>query len=129
MNNMKENKKAKCCLEYSTTRSLLTCLSSIIMFFLFSTVHISAETYVHSKRLTINNTSESLIEIFNEIESNSEFHFFYDNDENEVSQKTSFSVYNSTIKGILDIMFKDSEIKFEANNRSIILPNKIHFKY
>ena len=97
MNYMKKFKRTKYWFRRLIFSKLLTCLSSIIILFLLSAVQLSAESYVQSKKLTISKTSQSLMKIFNEIEENSEFHFFYDNDEIDVTRKVSISVYNSTI--------------------------------
>lgn len=96
----------------------------ICLVFTFSFSQLNAGNYVHSRKLTINKTNTTLATLFKEIERNSEFHFFYDENEIDDSQNTSVSVNNLDIEEVLSLMFKDLDIIYETINRSIILKKK-----
>ena len=96
----------------------------ICLVFTFSFSQLNAGNNVHSRKLTINKTNASLATLFKEIERNSEFHFFYDENEIDDSQNTSVLVNNLDIEEVLSLMFKDLDIIYETINRSIILKKK-----
>lgn len=118
---MKKNSKNKQRLKVKSLDRLLCCVSLVVILLMLPTIQLFAESYVQSKKMTIKITNKPLIALFNEIENNSEFHFFYDTNEVDVSRKVSLSVNNSTIDKILDIVFKDSGIEYETRDPYIIL--------
>jgi TonB-linked SusC/RagA family outer membrane protein len=97
----------------------ITCL--LLMVFL---VQVSASTYSQSAKLTLNLKNVALSELFSEIEKTTEFRFFYDNGELDLSKKMTLNVEDSKIEEVLDNLFKGSEISYEILDRYIIIKTK-----
>ncbi|MGV8091421.1 MAG: SusC/RagA family TonB-linked outer membrane protein [Mangrovibacterium sp.] len=97
----------------------VTCL--LIMLAL---VQVSASTYSQSIKLKINLKNVTLSEVFHEIERRSDFRFFYDNNELDLSKRMNLNTENSNIEEILEDLFQDSDISYEIIDHYIIIRNK-----
>ncbi len=114
-------KKNRC---FSTSPVRYKFIRNLLLFcFLttFSITQLYAKDYAQSKKISINVNDATFASIFKEIEEKSEFYFFYDDNEIDVSRKVSLSINKSDIHEILNILFDGSEIKYETEDRSIIL--------
>ncbi len=96
----------------------LTCLLIVIAF-----VQVSASTYAQSTKLTLNLKNARLAELIEEIENTSEFRFFYDSNEIDLSRNISIKQTESTIVDILTTVFDGTEYTFELIDRHIIVKN------
>ncbi|WP_319501439.1 TonB-dependent receptor [uncultured Draconibacterium sp.] len=94
----------------------ITCLLVVIAF-----VQVSASTYAQSTKLTLEMKNARLAELFEQIEKTSEFRFFYDSDEIDLSKKVSISQTNSNIVDILSEVFTGTEYTYELMDRHIIV--------
>lgn len=121
---MKKNNQMKSEDKVRSLSKKIQSVSLIFILLMFSSGHLFAESYVQSKKLSIDITDTPLLSLFTEIENKSEFHFFYDNSDVDTSRKVSLTVTNSHIDEILDILFKESDIKYETNDCNIILSKK-----
>ena len=97
----------------------ITCL--LLMVFL---VQVSASTYSQSAKLTLNLKNVTLSELFSEIEKTTEFRFFYDNSELDLSKRKTLYVEDSKVEEVLNNLFNDSEISYEILDRYIIIKTK-----
>ena len=97
----------------------ITCL--LLMVFL---VQVSASTYSQSAKLTLNLKNVTLSELFSEIEKTTEFRFFYDNSELDLSKRKTLNVEDSKVEEVLNNLFNDSEISYEILDRYIIIKTK-----
>ena len=107
---MKKNNQMKNGDKVRRLNQQLRSVSLVFILLMFSITQLSAESYVQSKKLSIDITDAPLLSLFTEIENKSEFHFFYDNSDVDTSRKVSLTVRNSDIENILDIVFKESDI-------------------
>ena len=90
---------------------------------------LSAANNVKSDKISISVNNATFASVFKEIEEKSGFHFFYDDNEIDVSRKVSLSIKKSDIHEVLNKLFEGSEIKYETEDRSIILSKqKIEFE-
>ena len=94
----------------------ITCLLVMVAF-----VQVSASTYAQSTKLTLDMKNARLAELFEQIEKNSEFRFFYDSEEIDLSKKVSISQSNSNIVDILSEAFAGTEYTYELMDRHIIV--------
>jgi TonB-linked SusC/RagA family outer membrane protein len=86
---------------------------------------VSASVYSQSKKLTLNVENETIREVFDLIESQSEFVFIYKKNVIDPARKVNLKVEELTIEKVLDKLFTNSDIKYEILNRQIILtPNR-----
>ena len=77
--------------------------------------------YSQNTQLTLNLKNKTLKEVFNEIEKNSEYKFFYNNNAVDLTKKVDISVKEKAIGEILDILLKGSTTKYRITDRQIIL--------
>ena len=81
----------------------------------------SIDSYAQKTQLTIYENQIELGELFNKIEKQSDFYFFYSNNKINKKQKVTVDADNKTIFEILDIVLADSGITYEVNDKAIIL--------
>ena len=86
----------------------ITCLLVVIAF-----VQVSASTYAQSTKLTLDMKNARLAELFEQIEKTSEFRFFYDSDEIDLSKRVSITQANSNIVNIHSEVFDCRENTYE----------------
>ncbi len=96
----------------------LTCLLVMI-----ALVQVSAATYAQSTKLTLNMKNARLAELFEQIEDNSEFRFFYDSDEIDLSHQITIRTEESNIDEILTVAFSETNYSYEIIDRHIIIKN------
>ena len=91
-------------------------LMSKITFLLFfaGLLQVSASGYAQLTRFSLNMTNVPIVEVFEQIEAQSEFRCFYDNSQVELNQKVSVEVTDRRIEDVLDNIFKTpvSPMKF-----------------
>lgn len=95
-----------------------------ITFFLFVVgvlQSFATNTYAQITHLTIKENNIELGELLNKIETQTDFYFFYNNDKIDKHKKINVDIENKTISDILDLVFKNTEITYQVNNKAIIL--------
>ncbi|WP_167618749.1 TonB-dependent receptor [Maribellus sediminis] len=97
----------------------ITCLLLLV-----AIVQVSASTYAQSTKLTLDMKNAKLSELFEEIENSSEFHFFYDSNEIDLTREVSIHTDKSTIADILTEAFAGTEYSYVLIDRHIIIQNK-----
>ncbi len=97
-----------------------------LLFFFLGVIQLMAvDSYSQVTRLSLKASNESLENVLNKIEEQTEFFFFYNKDLINVERKVKVSARNETIKEILDDLFEDTEIAYEVKDRQIVLKNKM----
>lgn len=94
----------------------ITCLLVVVAF-----VQVSASTYAQSTKLTLDMKNARLAELFEQIEKTSEFRFFYDSEQVDLSKRVSITQTNSNIVDILSEVFAGTEYTYELMDRHIIV--------
>lgn len=79
------------------------------------------ESYAQTKQLSLNFRNETILNILDKIEDQSEFYFMYDATIVDVNQRKSISCENQPITMILDQLLKDTKIVYEISDRQIVL--------
>ena len=97
-----------------------------INFFLFlivvPTQLLASEDYAQQKEFSIRANNKSVKEVLEYIKKNSEFVFLYSQDLLPILQKkVSFSVENRKIEIILEMLCKETGLKYTINDRQITL--------
>lgn len=92
------------------------------IFLLFTCVFISvAETgYSQNAKVTLNKNKVDLKEVLNEIESQTDYLFIYNNEVN-TNKTVSVKTKNGTVRNVLTHVLKDSDIDFVMEGNHIIL--------
>jgi TonB-linked SusC/RagA family outer membrane protein len=81
-------------------------------------------SYSKDKLIVLNVQNMTIKEIFEEIEKNSEFIFFYKNADLDFEKKISIRVHNETIDKILDKLFKETDNIYKMSDRQIFISKK-----
>ncbi len=103
----------------------LILMSKLTFFLLFvGLLQVSAASYAQMTKLNLKMTNASLVEVFEKIEAQSEFRFFYDNSQIDLKQKVNLDMSNSKIEDVLNDVFKNTNIKFEVMDRHILVTSK-----
>ena len=81
----------------------------------------AVDSYAQKTQLTIHENGIELGELFNKIERQTDFYFFYSNDQINKRQKVTVNVKDKTIYEVLDIVLYDTGITYQVNNKAIVL--------
>src|SRR5690606_27774874 len=95
-----------------------------ITFLIVSLFQVQANSYKENTKLTLNFDRANISEIFNEIESISEFRFLYESNQIDLHRKVTVKLKNEKISNILKILVKGTDIEYKINGRQIILTHK-----
>ncbi len=110
------------CICYAIKCDLKMKLSLLFLFlFLFQS---NANTYSQRTKLSLNEHEKSIESIFEKIEKNTEFRFFFENELFDFKQKVSIKVEQKEIDLILNILFSGTDIQYEIVEKQIILTKR-----
>lgn len=84
----------------------------------------AATSYSQSTRLSLEIKNESIQNVLEEIESQSDFSFFYDTKQINTSKRVSIKSSEKDIFAVLDDLFRDSNISYKVLDKNIILSVK-----
>ena len=108
-----------------TLKKILTMARFTVFCFSLGLMQVMAvESYSQQTRLSFELRNESLENVLRKIEKESEFFFLYNKDLIDVEQKVDVSANNQLIKGILDELLKESDIRYAIFDRQIVLSNQ-----
>ena len=130
---MKKNRYEMCGLNRRMKKMLFVMKLTILSFF-FGLMSLSASTYSQNKKITLDMRGVNLIDVFKQIESQSEFVFIYKNEAINLVNKIDVKAEQTTVDKILEEILQDSGVKFEINKKQIIItpdrliPSKNGFK-
>lgn len=96
---------------------------TFILFFV-GLLQVSAASYAQLTKLNLKMTNVSIVEVFEKIEAQSEFRFFYDNSQMDLKQKVSIDISNRKIEDVLNDLFKNTSFTYEVMDRHILVTTK-----
>src|SRR5690554_3215009 len=94
---------------------------SLFFIVIGTTMAISANSYSQSTKLTLNLNDVTLKEVIKVIEDQSEFIFFYQDQQVDLNRQASLHVKEKTIEDVLNILFKGTKNVFTINDRQIVI--------
>lgn len=97
---------------------------SAIMLFVFASFALATNGYSQSERVTLNISNSTLQKVLDEIEKQSEYHFFYNNKQVNISRIVSIKSSGKEIRQILSELFSETNIGYKVLDKSIILSPK-----
>lgn len=97
---------------------------SVIMLFAFASLTLAINSHAQSARVTLNVNNSSLQKVLDEIEKQSDYHFFYNNKQVDISRKVSIKSNQTEIKQVLNQLFAGTNIGYQVLENSIILSPK-----
>lgn len=103
-------------------RFLLLIMKITFLLFYVSVLQIyAANTYAQVTQLTIQENNIELAQLFNDIEQQTDFYFFYNNDQIDKTKRVNVDVKDKTITEVLDAVLKNTGITYQVNEKAIIL--------
>lgn len=97
---------------------------SILLLFTCIGLGYSYETNGQNALITLQVKNQTVSDVLEKIEKQSNYYFFYNNKEVDVNRIVSIDVENKQLRDVLDMMFGDSKIQYSVLENSIILSNK-----
>lgn len=105
-------------------KKVLIMAKLVMLFILVSFMQISAKVYSQGGKLDIQVKNLSIREVFEEIEDNSPFRFFYDNDQVDLTKKVSINTRGEDLSDVLEELFKGTDLTYELKDRLILVQSK-----
>lgn len=91
---------------------LLTIMKITFTLLLICTFSVSASVISHAQKLTLNMENATIRQVFDEIEKQTGFKFFYVDEQVDVSRKVNLALTDKTVEDILNELFDKKQIKY-----------------
>lgn len=91
------------------------------IFLILSLVKIQASSYSQNTKLSLNFKEATVEQVFNKIESVSEYRFLFESNQIDLNRKVNLNVEKQRIADILGALFKGTNVTYNVNDRQIIL--------
>lgn len=88
------------------------------------TVVSAANTYSQTVTLSVEAKNQTIQTVLEQIESQSEFNFFYNTKQVNTNKLVSISAQQKDVFEVLDVLFRNTDIKYEVLDKNIILTLK-----
>ncbi len=94
---------------------------TLILLIISSSLAFSSNSYSQKTKLSFNLNNVTMKEALRTIESNSEFIFFYQDQQIDLNRRVSVSAYDRNIQEVLDQMFEGTDNVYVVRDRQIII--------
>uniref|UniRef100_UPI0032171760 TonB-dependent receptor n=1 Tax=uncultured Draconibacterium sp. TaxID=1573823 RepID=UPI0032171760 len=94
------------------------------LFILISFLQISANSYSQTGKLNLKMKNATLLEVFDEIEELSQYRFFYDNEQVDLTKKVTVKVEDREIADVLTEIFEGTDLTWKEKDRLILIRSK-----
>jgi len=94
---------------------------SLFLIIVSTTIAFSSSSYSQSTKLSIKSENKTVREIISEIETQSEFIFFYQKEQLDLERKVAIQIKDQDIKSILEKLFAGTENTYIVNDRQIVI--------
>lgn len=84
----------------------------------------TASTYAQNFKISISKQNCSVSDILKEIETKSDFTFFFNDNQVNVAEKTNIHVKNASINEVLDEIFRNTGYSYQIIDRQVIIKSK-----
>ncbi len=124
---MKKN-LSKCSLyKNKELRKILLVMKNSLLIFLIAIVQVSASVSIHGQNLTLMAEGNTVREVFKQIENETNYRFFYNDEFRDLSKQLSFEMRDYEIDEVLDMMLANSDVTYRMleNDVIVITPKEI----
>ena len=97
------------------------------LFVLLSLLQVSAKSYSQTGKIDLRMNNVSILDVFENIEKVSDYRFFYDNDQMDLSKRVNVDYKNEEISTILSSVFAETELTYKVKDRLILVQSKNQF--
>ncbi len=112
------------CILTSFKQVLLFMKISVVLSFMLLSLAYPYETNGQNALISLNMKNQTVSDVLEKIEKQSNYFFFYNNKEVDVNRVVSIDVENEQLRDVLNILFGNSKIQYSVLENSIILSNK-----
>ena len=111
-------------LDREKVRKILMIMRLIVLLFFASLIHVSASVYSQKTKLNIRVENASLQQVFKVLQEQSEFDFFYKNEQIPAEARVSIQYQNESIEVILDKILTGTGLTYHVLDKDIVISNK-----
>jgi len=105
--------------------SKLTCIMKLTLILILLNVCVAfSSTYSQQTKFTLSGENVSIRDVLSNVESKSEYRFFFNNELINLNQRVNYRIEEGTIFQLLDQVLLQNGIQYEVKDRTIILSPK-----
>ncbi len=104
-------------------KKLLLVMKLTAFLFVVFTMQVTATVYSQNKKLSLNMQGNSIKEVLQQIEAQSEYRFIYENEKVNLDTKVNIRVTDEVVEKILKQLFEKDGINYSITNNNLILIN------
>lgn len=120
---MKKSYESGCGLCHIPKKLLLVMKLTAFLVLLF-TVQVTATVYSQNKKLSLNMQGNTIKEVLQQIEAQSEYRFIYENEKVNLDSKVSIRVKDEVVDNILKMLFSKDGVVYSITENNLILINR-----
>ena len=109
-----------CCMWHRWEKFIWMMKLSVFLMVVFTTMA-TANSYSQSTKLKLKMEDATLVEIFRQIEEESEFGFFFKSEDLDLEKRYSIDLEETTVEEVLDQILEDEEVGYRIENKYIII--------
>jgi len=102
-------------------RNLLLKMKLTFIVLMACLMQVSATVYSQSTKFSFNFQDKQVVDVLKEIEDKSEFRFFFQREQVDVTRKIDLKVNERSVEAILDQLFKDQGISYKVMQDNLII--------
>ncbi len=102
-------------------KKLILIMKLSALFLLVLSLNLSASVYSQNTRFTVDLNGKSVREVFQFIEKESEFRFFYNDDFSYIDEVVNLNVRNENVEQILARLFESSDITYKVFDNNLVV--------
>ncbi len=114
-------KKGKQCCPRSGWQKLFLIMRLSLILLLVSMMQVTASVYSQNTKLSVEVKNQSIVDVLKSIEDQSDFHFFYKNEQIDVNRKVSVAIENKSVEQVLESIFEGTGIEYRFFGDKLIL--------
>lgn len=107
-------------------QKILLIMKNSMLIFLITALHTSASVFSHGQSFSLTANNKTVREVFRQIEDETSYRFFYNEEFSELSKSVSFEVHDYKISDLMDIIFSSSKVTYRIleNDLVVITPDR-----
>ena len=118
---MKKNEFRRESMFLPPLKKLLRMARLTLILLLAGLLQVAAKSYSQNAKLSLELHNATIAEILNRIEEQTDYRFFYDNSQVDLSKRLNFETDSKTIGEVLGQLFSGTRISYEISDRRILL--------
>ncbi|MDP3433061.1 MAG: TonB-dependent receptor [Bacteroidota bacterium] len=111
-------------LDREKVRKIWMTMRLIVLLFFVSLIHVSASVYSQKTKLNIRVENATLQQVFKVLQEQSEFDFFYKNEQIPADARVSIETKNETIEVILNKVLTGTGLTYHVLDKDIVISSK-----